>query len=89
MKKNNRKNSEYIVVICAYCKKSLQGQERWERELEQSPELSSAKISHGICPDRLLEHFPNEYLIIQEEGKVRIKKLFEKNYEDLYGHLAR
>lgn len=87
MKKDKR--SEHIIVICAYCKKSLLGQELWENESDKSPDMSKARISHGICPDCLLENFPNEYLIIQEEKKVRIKKLFEKGYKTLYGHLAK
>lgn len=89
MEKDNRKRSEHIIVICAYCKRSLQGQELWENEFKKSPEKAKARVSHGICPDCLLENFPNEYLVIQEEKKVRIKKLFEKGYKTLYGHLAK
>ncbi len=89
MEKGNQKNSEHIIVICAYCKKSLQGQELWENDFEKSSGISTARVSHGICPDCLLENFPNEYLVIQEEKKVRIKKLFERGYRTLYGHLAK
>ncbi|MDJ0623247.1 MAG: hypothetical protein QNJ17_09785 [Desulfocapsaceae bacterium] len=89
MKSSNGKKHERIVVICAYCQKSLQGQELWERDSQETAEMAKATISHGICPDCLLEHFPNEYLIIQEERRVRIKKLFEEGFKNFYGHLAK
>ena len=89
MENDNQKKSEHIIVICAYCKKSLRGQELWEKDFEESPEISQTRVSHGICPDCLLENFPNEYLVIQKERKVRIKKLFEQGYKALYGHLAK
>lgn len=89
MNSGNRKRQERIMVICAYCRKSLQGQEVWERDLQEAGEMAKATISHGICPDCLLEHFPNEYLIIQEERRVRIKKLFEEGFKNFYGHLVK
>lgn len=89
MEKGNNKKAERFIVICAYCKKSLQGQDLWESGFEKASEHHRATVSHGICPDCLLEHFPNEYLVIQEEKKIRIKKLFEKGYHALYGHLAK
>jgi len=83
------KRSEHIIVICSYCKKGLRGQELWDNKIEAPTEMSRTRVSHGICPDCLEENFPNEYLVIQEEKKVRIKNLFEKGYKTLYGHLAK
>lgn len=89
MKRGESGKHERIIIICAYCRKNIHGQELIEKEIHRSGGLAKASISHGICPDCLLEHFPNEYLIIQEERRVRIKKLFEEGFKSFYGHLAK
>lgn len=89
MNKMTQTNTIKVKVICSYCKKCLHREESWEKDMDCWYDNDSTTISHGICPDCLLEHFPEEYLVIQEERKIRIKKLFEKGFKELYGHLVK
>ena len=69
--KNLRKKDD-VVVICAYCKKVLDGRE------DNFIEDPGTMVSHGICPNCLLLHFPKEYVAIQKEQRIRIKTVFKK-----------
>lgn len=66
--------SEKLIVICAYCKKIV-GEEKLQFEENDHQGESETLVSHGICPDCFLKHFPNEYLAIQ-------KKEREKNQDN-------
>lgn len=87
MKSTKNISMNRVILVCAYCKKVLKGENLWEHEAMRSD--SSLNVSHGICPDCLLEHFPREYLAIQEERRVRIKNAFKKGFAELYGHIAK
>ncbi len=75
-------------MICFYCGKLLIGSESWEKGAGDQCEMDSSSNSHEICPDCLLTNFPQEYLAIQEERRVRIKNIFKRGYQELYGHLV-
>lgn len=89
MKSGKSGQHERIIIICAYCQKRIKGRDWNERKKCNAEETQKISVSHGICPECLLEHFPQEYLIIQEEHRVRIKKLFEEGFKNFYGHLAK
>lgn len=88
MKTEKYKKTEGFTVICSYCNKVLQGQELWDREGKRQQGVNDYRLSHGICPKCLLDNFPNEYLAIQEEKRIRIKKVFQLGFQNMYGHLT-
>ena len=55
-----------IIPICSYCKKIRNDEGYWKTLESYITEYSGAKLSHGICPDCLKEHFP-EVKIDDEE----------------------
>ncbi len=86
---DEKKGAGELKVICAYCKKLLRSGEVWGAEEEGRYGENTGGISHGICPDCLLHHFPAEYLAIQEERRIRIRNMFKKGFTDMYGHIAK
>jgi hypothetical protein len=89
MKKKKKQSGIGIIMICSYCGRLLQGQETWEKDSKATVEADPVPRSHGICPTCLLENFPNEYLVIQEAKRIRMKDVFKSGFEDLYGHLVK
>jgi len=73
-------------IICTYCKEWLNEPDTWISGQEVC-NLSGA--SHGICPDCLLKNFPQEYIKIQKERRVRIKNIYKKGYPTLIGKLEK
>lgn len=49
-----------IIPICSFCKKIRDDQGFWNRVEKYIEEKSGAEFSHGICPDCLKEHYPNQ-----------------------------
>ncbi len=49
-----------IVTICMHCHKILNDNESWERMEKYVEGHSEAQFSHGICPDCLEKHYPEE-----------------------------
>ena len=78
MEIRTQKNGDRVRSICAYCKRPLNNIAREDEE--NTAEEHDDSISHGICPDCFLYHFPSEYLAIQEGKKIRIRKLFKKQF---------
>ena len=62
---------------CSYCRTGLNGT---EAEVCVQEQYDSSYVSHGICPDCLLENFPQEYIMIQKERRLRIKNIYKKGY---------
>ncbi len=89
MEKSGNHKATDCLMICAYCGRLLKEPDSWERHGRGELELNSSAKSHGICPSCLLENFPQEYLAIQEERRVRIKNIFKRGYLELYGHLVK
>ena len=89
MENESVKSTKKQMLICAYCKRVLRGEESWLQEGISVTGNNSSHISLGIGPDCLLENFPGEYLAIQEERRVRIKNEFKKGFAELYGHLVK
>ncbi len=71
---------EDIALVFSYCSKILDGYEIMERKEESQNNINSIKISHGICPDCLLENFPKEYLSIQKDRRMRIRNIYKQGY---------
>lgn len=49
---------EGIIPICMYCKKIRDDSNSWQRLERYIMAHSSAKFSHGICPECATKHFP-------------------------------
>lgn len=50
-----------ILPFCSYCKSIRNGQGDWKNVDEYISKYTEAKISHGICPECMLEHHPDIY----------------------------
>ena len=69
-----------ISVVCSYCCKLIRVSESWKKGHSNPMHDDSAQLSHGICPECLLENFPNEYLTIQRDNRLRIKKTYSAKH---------
>lgn len=68
------------LVACSYCNRTFRKLADMEKPDKEGIPIGSQPISHGTCPDCLLKNFPKEYLMIQKDGRVRIKQFFQKKY---------
>ena len=50
-----------ILPICSFCKKIRDDDGYWNQVEVYVKERSAADFSHGICPDCLQKHYPEEY----------------------------
>ncbi len=57
-----------IVPICAYCKKIRDDDGYWNQVEVYVSAHSNADFSHGICPDCMKAHFPEEYIEWKKKG---------------------
>lgn len=55
-----------LLPMCSYCKSIRDDAGYWASVEEYLSEHSEARLSHGICPDCIAEHFPDEQGL--EEG---------------------
>lgn len=56
-----------ILPICSFCKKIRDNEGAWNQVEVYVQKRSDANFSHGICPDCLQKHYPEEFEIIQRE----------------------
>jgi PAS domain S-box-containing protein len=56
------KTLEGILPLCLYCKKIRNEKNMWEPIEDYIFNHSQADISHGICPDCMKRHYPEEYM---------------------------
>lgn len=49
-----------IIPICMFCHKIRTDQQGWERLEKYISEHSEAEFSHGICPECVAKHYPND-----------------------------
>ena len=50
-----------LLPVCSYCKKVRDDQGYWSRIENYVQEHSDAQFSHGICPDCMKKHYPEQY----------------------------
>jgi hypothetical protein len=50
-----------ILPLCSFCKKIRDDKGYWESVDIYISKYSEAYISHGICPDCLKDHYPEQY----------------------------
>jgi hypothetical protein len=58
-----------ILPLCSFCKKIRDDKGYWERVDVYISKYSQADISHGICPECLKEHYPEQYKILSKKEK--------------------
>ena len=73
-------------IVCTYCRTYLNGPKAGVCDQEV---CNSTCISDGICPDCLLHNFPQEYITIQRERRLRIKHIYKKGCPALNGKLEK
>ena len=64
------------LVACSYCNETFKKSANRIKSNDNVGLSGFQLISHGICPNCLLKHFPREYLMIQKDGRMRIKHFF-------------
>ena len=57
-----------ILPLCSYCKKIKDDKGNWEQVDVYINKHSQADVSHGICPECLKKHHPEEYADIFGTG---------------------
>ncbi len=50
-----------ILPLCSFCKKIRNDKGYWEQVDTYIDKHTEADISHGICPDCMKQHYPEEY----------------------------
>jgi PAS domain S-box-containing protein len=58
-----------ILPICSFCKKIRNDKGYWEQVDVYIRKHSQADISHGICPECLKKHYPEEHALIYADKK--------------------
>jgi hypothetical protein len=58
-----------ILPICSFCKKIRDDKGYWEKVEVYFHKYSQADFSHGICPECLKKHYPEEYQSFLDEDK--------------------
>ena len=53
-----------IIPICSHCKQIRDDEGMWKKIEEYIHAHSEASFSHGICPDCMKKHYPEEYAFI-------------------------
>jgi hypothetical protein len=88
MSMDNSESSEEteFPIICTYCRTWLNGPETGVCGQEQ---YESSCLSHGSCPDCLLENFPQEYISIQKERGGMIENTHKNCSTALIGKLEK
>lgn len=56
-----------ILPICSFCKKIRDDEGNWNQVEAYVQKRSEANFSHGICPECVEKHYPEEYKIIKRE----------------------
>ena len=64
------KTLEGLIPICSHCKKIRDDSGFWGNVEQYISKHTNVDFSHGICPDCLKEHFPNQYEKMKEKGKI-------------------
>lgn len=63
------KTLEGLIPICSHCKKIRDDSGFWGNVEQYISKHTNVDFSHGICPDCLQEHYPNQFKRMKEKGK--------------------
>ncbi len=55
------RNLQGILPLCSYCKKIKDDNGNWEQVDVYIHKHSQADVSHGICPECMRKHYPDEF----------------------------
>ena len=64
------RNLRGILPFCSFCKKIRDDQGYWEQVDVYIRKHSDAEISHGVCPECLKIHYPEEYKELVRKGRI-------------------
>jgi hypothetical protein len=76
---------ESILMACSHCGKYKNDDGYWEYLSKFVKSLMGEKLSHGICPECLKEHFPDLYTSLCNDGKIVVKQMVSPDNKILYG----
>jgi hypothetical protein len=85
MGKRKTVKSDGSLFICTYCDKFRNDSGYWEEIHTSFVPVPAANISHGICPECLQTHFPDEFNELQDEGRIAVKEKIMPDNRVLYG----
>ncbi len=61
-----------ILPLCSFCKKSRDDKGHWEQVDVYIHKYSETDISHGICPECMKIHYPEQYASMSSPKKRRL-----------------
>lgn len=64
------KTLEGLVPICSHCKKIRDDSGFWGNVEQYIAKHSNVDFSHGICPDCLKKHYPEQYKKMKDKGTI-------------------
>jgi len=64
------KTLEGLIPICSHCKKIRDDSGFWGNVEQYIAKHSNVDFSHGICPDCLKKHYPEQYEKMKDKGKI-------------------
>jgi hypothetical protein len=67
--------SDSAVTVCLFCCKRKNASGYWDQRHDSSAGNPKAGISHGLCPECLVEHYPLEFAAMCKEGKIELRKI--------------
>ncbi len=59
-----------LLPICSYCRNVRDDRSYWRTLEEYLASIPEVRFSHGICPDCLEKHFPEDSSELEPEGRV-------------------
>ena len=74
-----------VLLICTYCHKHKTASGYWDGEANFTVCNPGTSISHGICPECLIQQFPDEFASLQKEGNIVIVKKTMPDNKVVYG----
>ncbi len=81
--------SNKLLHLCQYCNKYQDISGYWDRSYDFNVSKAKTRISHGICPECLIKHFPVEFSLLCEEGKIEFRTKTTSDNRVLYGCFLR
>lgn len=58
-----------FLTVCAYCNRVRDGEGKWIQRDRYAGKHFFREISHGICPECMEIHYPEEYAQYRRERK--------------------
>jgi hypothetical protein len=67
---------DHLLLICVYCKRFKNEDGYWEHSSAPLSSVPENRLSHGMCPQCVKEHYPDQYKCLCKEGKIEVKEKY-------------